>query len=129
MTNLTPKQQEKLRLLETSLGVKVAEDTSVRESVEPNLIICASLRREEQLQYNFMFIYQTLVLIFAVVVLVLLIFAGWRIATGAPSQAVIAGAGALVGGASAVFLIRQRADARDTYKAAQAGLAKHGCRK
>jgi uncharacterized membrane protein len=127
MAELTEKQKKKLQLLEESLGVKQEEAKPIAENATSNPILCASLKREEQLQYHFMFIYQMIVLIFAVIVLALLIFAGWRIATGAAFQAVIAGVGALVSGAAAAFLLKQRADARDTYKAAQAGLVKYTC--
>ena len=126
MANLTQKQQEKLKLLEKSLGV---EDEGVLGTTrKPNPVLCASIKRDEQTQYNFMVIYQTIVLIFAVVVLALLIYAGWLIATGgASSKAVIAGAGALVAGVAAAFLLRQRQDARDTHKAALALLEKYNC--
>ena len=125
---LTPVQQAKLQLLEESLGVYPTEDADALESTKgPPSALCASLKREEQLQYRFMVTYQALVLALAVMVLALLAFAAYRIVDSAPFQGVIAGAGALISGTAAGFLIKQRADARDEHAAAQKGLAKYRC--
>ena len=68
-----------------------------------------------------------LILILALIVLTLLAFAAWLVATGGAIEGVVAGGGALVSGVAARFLVKQRSDARDTHTAAQEGLKKHSC--
>jgi hypothetical protein len=130
MGTLSQNQQENLELLEASLGVQDVQYVLGEQRVEgsPSPALCASLKREERLQYNFMWIYQILVLILALIVLALVAFAAWRIVTGDQQfQAVIAGASALISSAAAAFLIKQRQDARDVHAAAKAGLEKYNC--
>jgi hypothetical protein len=126
MRDLTQKQLAKLKLLETSLGIN-DDGGMLLAAGDTNPALCASLKREELLQYNFMLIYQVLVVILALIVLALLGFASWRVLTGREFQAVVAGAGALISGAAANFLLKQRADARDAHAAAQKGLENHNC--
>lgn len=126
MATITQNQSDKLTLLEASLGIQQEHELLGDGVVNPAL--CAALKREELLQYNFMFIYQALVLILALIVLALLVFAAWRIVTVEETfQAIIAGAGALVSGTAATFLLKQRQDARDAHEAAKEGLKKHSC--
>ncbi len=125
MANLTQNQENKLKLLETSLGVE-AEGGELFAG-EPSPVLCAALQREELLQFKFMVAFQGIILILALAVLALLLFAAWRVAAGAPYQALISGAGALVSAGAAIWFERQRADARDTHTAAQAGLEKYRC--
>lgn len=125
MTTLTPHQETKLTQLERSMGIQ--DEGGALLSGESNPALCAAIKREVDLQYNFMFLYQTLLLLFAVIVLGLLALAAWRIATGAAVEAVLAGAGSLVSGTAAVYLSRQRTDARNAHTAARAGLEKYRC--
>lgn len=123
---LTPAQQAKLQLLEQSLGVD--PEAGVLEAANgPPVALCAALKREELLQYRFMVTYQALVLALSVIVLALLAFAAYRIVNSAPFQGLVAGAGALISGTAAAFLIKQRTDARDEHAAARKGLAKYRC--
>lgn len=126
MEALSDNQKAKLNLLELSLGVHPGEAMSELETAT-NLAVCASLVREEQLQFSFMRLYQWLIFAFSSFVFILLVFAGWRIINSESGEAVAAGAGALVSGAAATFLLRRLKDSRDAHKAAQAGLEKHQC--
>lgn len=133
MIELTQNQQKKLELLEASFGIQDVQNVNMlgitgSPGLVPNPALCASLKREEQLQYKFMAIYQVLVLILALIVLALLAFAAWRISTGEDTyQAVISGAGALISSVAARFILNQRKDAREWHTTAQAGLMKHNC--
>ena len=89
--------------------------------------ICVSLRREERLQYQFMAMYQWIVLVLAVATLGLLLAAAWSASQGVPIAALLEAAGAIVSGVAAKFLLDQRADARKAFNAAKKGLAKHSC--
>ena len=122
---LTQNQQKKLELLEASLGLQ--DEGGELLSGNANIHLCASIMREEKLQYSFMLIYQIILLILSLAVLGLLLFAAWRVGLGEAIQGVIAGAGALISGTAAAFLVKQVKDARDTHAAAQAALEKHSC--
>jgi hypothetical protein len=124
---LTSSQRAKLVLLEASLGIQ-PDDAHGEFRSAGGTAVCAAIKREVELQYRFLTLYQTLVLLLAIGVLALLAVATWRLMDGAPVGALLAGSGAIVSGAAAVFLLRQRADARDSYAAAREGLAKHNCR-
>lgn len=125
MKELTNNQQRKLKLLETSLGVQGEGGEILAAGSNPAL--CASLKREELLQFQFMFIYQIIVLILTLAVLGLLLLAAWRVADGQAFQGIIAGAGAIISGAAARFVLKRLKDAQDTHAAAQVGFEKHHC--
>lgn len=120
MERLSKHQQAKLNLLRTSMASSVHRN-------EDDSALCASLRREERLQYHFLFIYQLLMLIFSIALLSLLGVAVWRIIAGNSVEALVAGAGALVSGTASGFLVRQRSDARDAHVAAKVWLEEHRC--
>lgn len=126
MGALSESQKAKLDLLEKSLGVHDREGISPME-MATNSAICASLVREEQLQFGFLRLYQWLIFAFSSFVFILLVYGGWRIINGESGEAVAAGAGALVSGAAATFLLGRLRDSRDALKAAQTGLEKHNC--
>jgi hypothetical protein len=97
--------------------------------------ICASLCREERLQYRFMVLYQVLVAILALATLLLLLLGMWIAAraewpallASENSGSLIAFAGSVVTGGAAIWLGNQRADARRAHEAAQKGLKENEC--
>lgn len=135
---LTEKQKQDLdmlelpfKLLEATLlgngeesGVLLSNDAA-KEAV--NSALCASIKREENLQYQFMVLYQALIAILAVAALGLLLFAIWQLANDQVIVALTSGLGTLLSAGGSIFLVNQRKDAREAYKTAQAGLAKNNC--
>lgn len=117
---LNEEERRRLADMEAAFGVG-----AMAAAAEP--AICVSLRREADLQFRFMSLYQWLVLVLAVMVLGLLAVAAWSAARGEPYAAVAEAAGAIATGVAAKFLLDQRQDARKSWRAATAGQAKHGC--
>lgn len=90
---------------------------------------CASYRREERVQFQFMVFYQVLMGVLALLTLILLVWAGYLIFKAEPKafQAVLSGVAALVASGGVLFLNRQRNDARKIFEAAQKSLDTGGC--
>lgn len=126
---LTQSQQRKLALLEASVQ---SDDDALgqllgAEGRPAPSALCASLIREEALQYRFMALYQILVFVLGLLAVILLVWASWLLVDDQAFEGIVAGAGVIVTSVGAVFLQRQRADARDAHTAAQAGLEVHSC--
>ncbi len=89
--------------------------------------ICASLRRDENTQYLFLTFFQVLVAVLALGTLLLLVAALWQVSRGDAIAVVLDGAGAIVTGVAASWLLARQRDARTTYRAIQRALDKHNC--
>lgn len=88
---------------------------------------CAVLKREERTQRQFRDFYQVLIAVLSLLTLLLLAAAAILLLLALPVGALLSGASAIVAGGGALFLLRQRADARKTYLAAQNALILAGC--
>lgn len=87
----------------------------------PGAGACASYRREERLQFRFMAFFQALMAILGALTLLLLVVAGYHVFKQDKDgvNGVLAGVGAIVGGAGTAWLSKQRQDARTAFRAAQ----------
>ncbi len=130
MAELNERQLQLHELLERSLAPPAQGEAGEVLGVEEPVYtpICASIIREERLQYRFMVLFQSLVVLLALIALALLSVAAWSIGDEEAFQATVAGASMIVTGGAAAFFIAQRKDARDAHRAAQASLEKHRCR-
>lgn len=114
--------------LAEELQLIVEGDADIHAAGPPGRSACASYRKEERLQFRFMAFFQTLVAVLGVLTLLLLVVAAYHVFKQDKDavDGVLAGVGAIVSGAGALFLERQRQDARDALKAAQKLLERCG---
>ena len=122
---MTTQEDKELAKLEAILGIDPDQPPT---SPGENPVLCDSLKRVAQLKFKYMVRYQRLVYILSVVALLILVFAGWRLVTGDTIEALVFGAGAIVTGLAANFIVGQKKEAQKTYAAALRGLEKHNCR-
>jgi uncharacterized BrkB/YihY/UPF0761 family membrane protein len=117
--------------LAAQLWLSVVGDSAGLEApAKASKAACAAFAREERMQFHFVVFYQTLVAVLALLALLLLIVAGYLLLREPPRnvEALLSGVGTLVASGGALFLTRQRKDARKMLAAAQKNLNDGQCR-